>query len=174
MTFTLSAQGGVAPFTWLDHPAGTVGFFQDKVTGRPANGFYLIPGIDRTCEHFTVWCCACVADEETCSAIRAQPCALEGGEPGSYGFRREVCVEQHTSLNQYLPCSALANTFVNSTIVLPLSRIRTQRIVSQKYLPLFLLSYTPSNAYRVNAILTSADRHDGAYIIIVQLQVSRA
>ncbi|TFK89847.1 glycoside hydrolase family 2 protein [Polyporus arcularius HHB13444] len=48
LTFTLSAQGGVAPFTWLDHPAGTVGFFQDKVTGRPANGFYLIPGIDRT------------------------------------------------------------------------------------------------------------------------------
>ncbi|TFK89842.1 glycoside hydrolase family 2 protein [Polyporus arcularius HHB13444] len=48
LTFILSAQGAVAPFTWLDHPAGTVGFFQDKVTGRPTNGFYLIPGIDRT------------------------------------------------------------------------------------------------------------------------------
>ncbi|KAI0701284.1 glycoside hydrolase [Cerioporus squamosus] len=48
LTFTLSAQGGVAPFAWLDHPAGTVGFFQDKATGRPSNGFYLIPGMDRT------------------------------------------------------------------------------------------------------------------------------
>ncbi|KAI0701287.1 glycoside hydrolase superfamily, partial [Cerioporus squamosus] len=48
LTFTLSAQGGVAPFAWLDHPAGTVGFFQDKATGRPSSGFYLIPGLDRT------------------------------------------------------------------------------------------------------------------------------
>ena len=48
MTFTLSAQGGVAAFAWLDHPAGTVGFFQDNNTGVPSNGFYLIPGIDRT------------------------------------------------------------------------------------------------------------------------------
>ena len=48
LTFTLSAQGGVAAFAWLDHPAGTVGFFQDNNTGVPSNGFYLIPGIDRT------------------------------------------------------------------------------------------------------------------------------
>ncbi|KAI0370038.1 glycoside hydrolase [Pilatotrama ljubarskyi] len=48
LTFTLSAQGGVAPFTWLDHPAGTVGFFADNATGLPLNGFFLIPGIDRT------------------------------------------------------------------------------------------------------------------------------
>ncbi|RPD64762.1 glycoside hydrolase [Lentinus tigrinus ALCF2SS1-6] len=48
LTFTLSAQGGVAAFAWLDHPAGTVGFFQDNATGVPSNGFYLIPGIDRT------------------------------------------------------------------------------------------------------------------------------
>ncbi len=86
LTFILSAQGAVAPFTWLDHPAGTVGFFQDKVTGRPTNGFYLIPGIDRTCVYFAVSCCACMADEENCSAICAQPCALEGGERRSCGF----------------------------------------------------------------------------------------
>ncbi|KAF8181359.1 glycoside hydrolase family 2 protein [Mycena galopus ATCC 62051] len=48
LTFTLSAKGGVAPWTWLDHPAGTVGVFIDETTGLPSNGFYLIPGIDRT------------------------------------------------------------------------------------------------------------------------------
>ncbi|KAJ6534532.1 glycoside hydrolase family 2 protein, partial [Mycena vulgaris] len=48
LTFTLSALGGVAPWTWLDHPAGTVGVFVDNTTGLPSNGFYLIPGIDRT------------------------------------------------------------------------------------------------------------------------------
>ncbi|KAF8069886.1 glycoside hydrolase family 2 protein [Lyophyllum atratum] len=48
LTFTLSAKGGVAPWTWLDHPAGTVGVFVDKKTSLPSNGFYLIPGIDRT------------------------------------------------------------------------------------------------------------------------------
>ncbi|KAI0640219.1 glycoside hydrolase [Trametes polyzona] len=47
-TFTLSAKGGVAPFAWLDHPAGTVGFFADNTTGLPSNGFFLVPGIDRT------------------------------------------------------------------------------------------------------------------------------
>ncbi|KAJ6550965.1 glycoside hydrolase family 2 protein [Mycena vulgaris] len=48
LTFTLSALGGVAPWTWLDHPAGTVGVFVDNTTGLPSNGFYLIPGIDHT------------------------------------------------------------------------------------------------------------------------------
>ncbi|KAI0358698.1 glycoside hydrolase [Trametes cingulata] len=48
LTFTLSARGGVAPFTWIDHPAGTVGYFVDVATGKPLNGFYLIPGQDRT------------------------------------------------------------------------------------------------------------------------------
>ncbi|KAH8118990.1 glycoside hydrolase [Phellopilus nigrolimitatus] len=47
-TFTLSAQKGVAPFTWLDHPSGTVGTFVDITTGKPSNGFYLVPGMDRT------------------------------------------------------------------------------------------------------------------------------
>ncbi|KAI0065605.1 glycoside hydrolase family 2 protein [Artomyces pyxidatus] len=47
LNFTLSAKGGVAPWTWLDHPSGTVGFFADS-TGHPLNGFYLIPGADRT------------------------------------------------------------------------------------------------------------------------------
>ncbi|KAJ7229306.1 glycoside hydrolase family 2 protein [Mycena haematopus] len=47
LTFTLSAKGGVAPWTWLDHPAGTVGVFVDHTTGLPSNGFYLVPGIDR-------------------------------------------------------------------------------------------------------------------------------
>jgi len=48
LTFTLSAKGAVAPWTWIDHPAGTMGIFVDKKTGVPSNGFYLIPGIDRT------------------------------------------------------------------------------------------------------------------------------
>ncbi|EIN11242.1 glycoside hydrolase family 2 protein [Punctularia strigosozonata HHB-11173 SS5] len=48
LTFTLSAAGGVAPWTWVDHPAGTVGYFVDDATLLPLNGFYLIPGQDRT------------------------------------------------------------------------------------------------------------------------------
>ncbi|TDL26125.1 glycoside hydrolase [Rickenella mellea] len=48
MKFTLSAKGGVAPFTWIDHPAGTVGYFVDDTTGEASNGFYLVPGMDRT------------------------------------------------------------------------------------------------------------------------------
>jgi beta-mannosidase len=47
-TFTLSARGGVGAWTWLDHPAGTVGYFVDKEKQTPSNGFYLIPDIDRT------------------------------------------------------------------------------------------------------------------------------
>ncbi|KAG1889956.1 glycoside hydrolase family 2 protein [Suillus subluteus] len=47
-TFTLSAKGGVGAWTWLDHPSGTVGYFLDPTTGLPSNGYYLIPGIDRT------------------------------------------------------------------------------------------------------------------------------
>ncbi|THH07222.1 hypothetical protein EW145_g3531 [Phellinidium pouzarii] len=47
-TFTLSARGGVAPYTWLDHPSGTVGVFVDVSTGKPSNGLFLIPGMDRT------------------------------------------------------------------------------------------------------------------------------
>lgn len=50
LQITLSAKGGVAPWTWVDHPLGTVGVFVDAVTGKPTNGFYLIPGVDRTCE----------------------------------------------------------------------------------------------------------------------------
>lgn len=57
-SFTLSAKGGVAPWTWIDHPAGTVGVFVDSATGIATNGFYLVPGIDRTCkfadEHVTM------------------------------------------------------------------------------------------------------------------------
>ncbi|KAI0075651.1 glycoside hydrolase [Panus rudis PR-1116 ss-1] len=48
LTFTVSAHGGVAPWTWLDHPVGTVGYFVDAQTNVPTNGFYLIPGRDRT------------------------------------------------------------------------------------------------------------------------------
>ncbi|KAI0781895.1 glycoside hydrolase [Abortiporus biennis] len=46
--FNLSAKGGVAPFTWIDHPAGTVGYFVDNKTNQPLNGFFLVPGNDRT------------------------------------------------------------------------------------------------------------------------------
>ncbi|EIN11243.1 glycoside hydrolase family 2 protein [Punctularia strigosozonata HHB-11173 SS5] len=48
LTFTLRAAGGVAPWTWIDHPAGTVGYFIDAITHLPSNGFYLVPGQDRT------------------------------------------------------------------------------------------------------------------------------
>ncbi|KAA1472788.1 glycoside hydrolase family 2 protein [Dentipellis sp. KUC8613] len=48
LTFVISAAGGVAPWTWLDHPAGTVGYFVDSASGVPLNGFYLIPGQDRS------------------------------------------------------------------------------------------------------------------------------
>lgn len=48
LAFTLSARGGVAAWTWLDHPAGTVGYFVDNATSVPTNGFYLVPGLYRT------------------------------------------------------------------------------------------------------------------------------
>ncbi|KAF9010820.1 glycoside hydrolase family 2 protein [Cyathus striatus] len=48
LTFTLSAKGGVGAWTWIDHPAGTVGIFVDTKTGQPSNGFFLVPEIDRT------------------------------------------------------------------------------------------------------------------------------
>ncbi|TRM70352.1 glycoside hydrolase family 2 protein [Schizophyllum amplum] len=48
LVFTLSAKGGVAPWTWLDHPVGIVGYFVEYATRRPLNGLYLVPGIDRT------------------------------------------------------------------------------------------------------------------------------
>ncbi|KAK7043101.1 hypothetical protein VNI00_008455 [Paramarasmius palmivorus] len=48
LTFTLSAKGGVAPWTWIEHPFGTVGTFVDSTTGVLSNGFYLVPGVDRT------------------------------------------------------------------------------------------------------------------------------
>jgi beta-mannosidase len=50
-TFTLSAKGGVGVWTWMDHPAGTVGIFVDTKSGMPSNGFFLIPGMDRTGTH---------------------------------------------------------------------------------------------------------------------------
>lgn len=48
LTFTVSAKGGVGVWTWLDHPAGTVGYFEDANSGILTNGFFLIPGIDRS------------------------------------------------------------------------------------------------------------------------------
>jgi len=48
LTFTLTATGGVAAWAWIDHPAGTVGYFYDTTTNQPSNGFYLIPGQPRT------------------------------------------------------------------------------------------------------------------------------
>ncbi|KAF9010825.1 glycoside hydrolase family 2 protein [Cyathus striatus] len=46
LTFTLNARGGVAPWTWIDHPSGTVGVFVDQA-GKPSNGFYLVPEVPR-------------------------------------------------------------------------------------------------------------------------------
>ncbi|KAF8729833.1 hypothetical protein AX14_005932 [Amanita brunnescens Koide BX004] len=48
LTFRLSAKGGVAAWTWIDHPSGTVGIFVDSDSQKPLNGFFLIPGQDRT------------------------------------------------------------------------------------------------------------------------------
>ena len=48
LTFEVSAEGGVGAWTWLDHPVGTVGYFAEPATGKPLNGFYLIPGMTRT------------------------------------------------------------------------------------------------------------------------------
>ncbi|VDB87113.1 unnamed protein product [Peniophora sp. CBMAI 1063] len=47
LSFTVSAQGGVAAWAWLEHPAGTVGVFVDTATGLPSNAFYVVPGVDR-------------------------------------------------------------------------------------------------------------------------------
>jgi len=47
-TLTLSAQGDIGAWTWLDHQYRTVGYLVDTTTGNPSNGFYLVPGIDRT------------------------------------------------------------------------------------------------------------------------------
>lgn len=46
----------MAAWTWLDHPSGTVGYFVDEQTGQPLNGFYLVPGIDRTSEFGFILC----------------------------------------------------------------------------------------------------------------------
>ena len=54
LTFVLSAKGAVAPWTWIEHPFGTIGHFVDASTGVPSNGFYLIPGLDRTCKSVSV------------------------------------------------------------------------------------------------------------------------
>ncbi|KAL1750744.1 glycoside hydrolase family 2 protein [Schizophyllum commune] len=48
LVFTLNAKGSVAPWTWLEYPAGSIGYFADNTTGWPSNGFYLVPEIDRT------------------------------------------------------------------------------------------------------------------------------
>ncbi|KAI2794568.1 Beta-mannosidase A [Penicillium oxalicum] len=45
-TFVLEARNGIALYTWLDHPPGVVGFFDD-------NAFTLVPG-ERKTVHFTV------------------------------------------------------------------------------------------------------------------------
>ncbi|KAI0753266.1 glycoside hydrolase [Daedaleopsis nitida] len=63
-TFTLSARGGVAAYAWLDHPAGTVGYFADNTTGVPSNGFFLIPGIDRTVQFIVNPALSKVADPD--------------------------------------------------------------------------------------------------------------
>ncbi|GES64311.1 beta-mannosidase [Aspergillus terreus] len=40
LTFTVQAKAGVSLYTWLDYPAGVVGYFED-------NGFVLVPGQKR-------------------------------------------------------------------------------------------------------------------------------
>ncbi|KAL5358525.1 beta-mannosidase A [Aspergillus floccosus] len=40
LTFTVEAKAGVSLYTWLDYPAGVVGYFED-------NGFVLVPGQKR-------------------------------------------------------------------------------------------------------------------------------
>lgn len=40
LIFTVEAKSGVSLYTWLDYPAGVVGYFED-------NGFLLLPGQKR-------------------------------------------------------------------------------------------------------------------------------
>ena len=47
LSFIVSAQGGVAAWAWLEHPANTVGVFVDTKTSAPSNAFYVVPGMDR-------------------------------------------------------------------------------------------------------------------------------
>lgn len=55
LSFKLSAKSGVGAWTWLDHPAGTVGYFADTHANVPLNGFYLVPGRDSTGAYFLHW-----------------------------------------------------------------------------------------------------------------------
>ncbi|EIW64193.1 glycoside hydrolase [Trametes versicolor FP-101664 SS1] len=70
LTFMLSAHGGVAPFTWLDHPSGTVGYFEDTTSNKPLNGFYLVPGSDRTGESECLWYSVVYSDRSYPFAVR--------------------------------------------------------------------------------------------------------
>ena len=105
LTFTLSARGGVAAFAWIDHPAATVGYFRDVSTNDVSNGFFLIPGIDRTCEwsrpgneqgteaNFTPLA--------VLSAIRHEPGTFEGRRRSRpFGLRSKVVVEQYAPLSR--------------------------------------------------------------------------
>ena len=94
MTFTLSAQGGVAPFTWLDHPSGTVGYFADSTSGKPLNGFYLVPGMDRTGEYLQPLLACCPDASSLRSTIHPVFVAFASGEPFTCQLCHSLAVEQ--------------------------------------------------------------------------------
>jgi len=52
--FEISNEGeGVAPWTFVEHPEGVLGWFEDSDSGRPSNAIWLRPGETRTL-HFRV------------------------------------------------------------------------------------------------------------------------
>lgn len=99
-TFTLSSKGGVAPYTWVDYPSGTVGYFVDPATSVPLNGFYLIPGIDRTCEYLQFELTISIHVDPQISALRVERGLVAGVAAGSCRFRRAFCVEQHPCVTE--------------------------------------------------------------------------
>ena len=77
LTFRLSAKGGVAAWTWIDHPSGTVGVFVDSNSQKPLNGFFLIPGQDRTCTFMMHGVFTLDLKMKSTSDIRLEPVAFK-------------------------------------------------------------------------------------------------
>lgn len=83
----------MAPFTWLDHPSGTVGYFVDTASNKALNGFYLVPGADRTGESATYSRARTAENDTAFSPLCAICSAVDCGEPGTRGLRRPIALE---------------------------------------------------------------------------------
>ncbi|TFK44116.1 glycoside hydrolase family 2 protein [Crucibulum laeve] len=80
-TFTLSAKSGVAPWTWIDHPSGTIGVFVDS-NGKPSNGFFLVPGTDRIAPVVEMSSCAYPTNPHSTPSMSNQENSSGGGLMG--------------------------------------------------------------------------------------------